>query len=285
MTLGVFLLVLFAATCHAGWNYAARKVSGNLVVIWLALLCGNIVLFPFAMGWNIYNGFSGSMSVSGVGYIMASGVIHSIYFILLAYAYKLGEISVVYPIARGSGVGLTAILAWLILNEEVSIYGAVGIVLILAGIISMGLPIFNRTVKIQGLGLALSVGSIIMSYSLIDNGGVSRVDPVLYMWLMGTVTTILMLPYVFYKHAGTIMQTFKEYYTYILIIGMGSISSYLIILIVFTLGSVSYIVAVREFAVVIGALLGIIFMKEQFTLAKVVGIASIVFGLICIKGS
>ncbi len=278
------MLVLFAAACHAGWNYAARKVSGNMVVIWLALLCGSILLFPFTVGWGVYFGFGESISSKGIGYIFASGAIHSVYFVLLAHAYKHGEISSVYPIARGSGIGLTAILAWLILGEKISFFGAVGIGLVFVGIISMGLPVYNKANKVHEFSLALYIGSIIMAYSMIDKIGVSHVAPVLYIWSMFVVSTIFVLPYVMYYHSGTILQVGKEYYRYILIIGIGASGSYLIILFAFTMGSVSYIVAAREFAVVIGALLGIIFLREQLTLAKIVGVISITFGLICIKG-
>lgn len=121
MTSGIFLLVITAAICHALWNFAARKVAGDLVVIRLSLCAGCLLLIPGVM-YVIYHQKGGAViPLAAVPYMIATGVIHALYFGLLARAYECGEISVVYPIARGSGIGLIALLAWFLLKEDISV--------------------------------------------------------------------------------------------------------------------------------------------------------------------
>jgi multidrug transporter EmrE-like cation transporter len=127
----VFLMVLFAAICHAGLNFFSRKTHGNLVVIWWALLAGCVMLLPLAVHALVNDTFHNGLSVTAVSCMIATGLIHFIYFLYLSRTYKKGEISVVYPIARGTGVGLTAILAFVMMKENISITGSIGIVLVL----------------------------------------------------------------------------------------------------------------------------------------------------------
>jgi uncharacterized membrane protein len=283
MTLGVFLLALTAAVCHAGWNFVARKVSGNLVVVWLAILTGCLLLLPVALSILLYYGVTHSVSLPAFGYMMATGVIHAIYFSLLSLAYKKGEITRIYPIARGSGVGGTAICARLFLNEDISFMGSIGIGLIFMGVVAMGGPAFRRGRDFRQIKLALCVGGSIITYSLIDKIGVSKVNPVLYIWAMFFIAAMVLWPLILWRHWGTILKTGKTYMRDILAIGAGSIGTYLMILFAFTLGLVSYVVAIREFAVVIGALLGVVFLKERLTVSKVLAIFTITVGLVCIK--
>jgi len=283
MTLRLFLIVLSAAICHAGWNFAARKVSGDLVIIWLSLFAGCLLLLPVGLSFIPDCEFYHSFSVQGMGYMVATGVIHAIYFALLSKAYEQNEISHVYPIARGSGVGITSIFAWFVFKEDISYIGSFGICLILMGILLMGNPIIKHEGAPRGLKHALGVGTSIAAYSLIDKVGVSKVYPALYIWAMFFISAVLLAPFVIRQHRGSILEKIRKYPHYILFIGTGSIGTYLMILFAFRIGFVSYIVAVREFAVVVGALLGIVFLKERLTLSKAAALVTITAGLILIK--
>jgi len=283
MTFGLFLLVLTAAFCHAGWNFVTRSVSGNLVILWLALLTGCFLFLPAALVILWSRGLHDSVSIPGIGYMIATGVVHAIYFLLLAQAYAHGGISHVYPVARGSGVGLTGILAWLLLKEDISVIGAVGIALILTGVVCMGNPFFRKEENSRGFRLALGVGLTIVAYSLIDKMGVNEVNPLLYIWAMFFISAVLLWPFILWRHGGTTLETLKKNKGSILTIGAGSIGTYLLILFAFTMGPVSYIVAIREFAVVIGAVLGIVFLKERLTFLKGIAIVTITVGLVCVK--
>ena len=114
MNADVWGLVLAAAIGHALWNFVAYKVAGNVVVMWLSFASGILFVMPLcAYIW--WQGTPLTLSWPAGICFLATGIFHALYFALLARAYEHGEISTVYPIARGSGVGLTAwwpISAW-----------------------------------------------------------------------------------------------------------------------------------------------------------------------------
>jgi len=283
MTVYVFLLVLISAFSHAAWNFAARKAAGNLMAIWLGLWVGCAVISPGALGIIVHNGLRETAPLPGVICMVATGLIHTVYFRLLAAGYEAGEISLVYPIARGSGIALTAILAVLLLKEQMTVLGSVGIGLICVGIISLGAGTRTRAGDTKAVALALCIGASIVAYSLVDKTGVGYTHPVVYIWAMFLIAGVALTPVLVRRYRGQLRRAARRYWGYAVIIGVGAVGTYLLILFAFTMGPVGYIVAVREFAVVLGALAGIVFLKERFSLAKVVAICIIVIGIIGIK--
>ena len=283
MTAAVWTLVLAAAVGHALWNFAARRVKGNQVALWLALSAGCLLLLPLVAIMISRRGLYELTTPTGVAYMIATGLIHVAYFLFLSRAYEKGEISVVYPVARGSGSGFTALLAWLILGEEISPSGAAGIALIFAGIMLMGAPALRSPASLHGFKSVLGVGASIVTYSLVDKVGVSKVNPILYIWAMAFIVVLVMAPGIYRHHRHTFRQTAKENWRYIAFMSVGILGTYLMILFAFTLGPVSYIVAAREFSVVVGSILGFVFLKERPYPAKIVAIAAIAAGMILIK--
>jgi drug/metabolite transporter (DMT)-like permease len=283
MSLNVFLLVLAATVLHASWNYAARKAEGNLRVVWLGLCAACLLALPVILGLRSFRGEIGLLPAASWGFVLATGFLHAVYFLLLAAAYRTGELSVVYPVSRGTGVALTAVLAPLLFAEPVSRWGTAGIAAIIAGVFLLARPSRQGERTVRGLLQAIGVGVIIAAYSLTDKGGVMRVSPVLYIWLMSAICVLTMTPMVLRAVGTGWSEDVRRYGREILIIGFGSMGTYLIILYAFTLGPVGYVVAVREFSVVIGALLGFVFLRESITLRKIAAIALVVTGVALIK--
>lgn len=278
MTLVLFLLVLLTATLHAGWNYAAKKVAGNLSVLWLGICLASVVSWPYAIA--VFR--SAEVVPSVVAYILATGILHACYFSLLARAYADGDISLVYPVARGTGVAGTALVAFLWLDEPLSANGGIGI-----GAVCVGTMVLGLGQRLQHLGLgyvyALLVGVTIMGYSVVDKLAVGTMHPVTYISSMFTLCALLLAPHQLRTKRAACRHALRHCKTPIAIVGLGSIGTYTIILFTFRLGPVSYIVATREFAVVIGALLGVYCLQERLTARIVAGIIAIVGGLILIK--
>ena len=282
MTGEVWALVLTAAVGHAVWNFAARKVAGDMVVLWLAFGVGMLALIPVcAYLW--WQGQSPNLTWASGLCLLATGVLHAFYFALLGSAYEHGEISLVYPIARGSGIGLTAFIAWIGLGEEISPLGAGGIGLVFAGILCLGAPAFKR--QSHGLKLALGVGLTIVCYSLVDKIGVGLMHPIYYITGMWIIGTLLRAPFVLREENVSLPATLRSSWPFILLIGLASMGTYLLILYAYTLGPISYIIAARESSIIIGAALGFIFLKERLTPCKTVGIITIAGGLALIKAS
>lgn len=116
---------------------------------------------------------------------------------------------------------------------------------------------------------ALAVGLTIALYSVVDKLGVGTVHPMVYISSLSTLTALILLPSMGWQRWDGCREAWTHRKVYIGIIGVGSIGTYLLILFAYRLGPASYIVAVREFAVVIGALLGVMFLHERLTLRKV----------------
>ena len=279
MTGLTFAIVLVAATFHALWNFAAKKVSGNLSVLWLGLCFASVLSWPFAL--SVYR--VEELTPVAISCMLATGAIHAVYFGLVAQAYRHGDISLVYPVARGTGVAGTALLASVWLRESLVLIGVVGIVIICFGTALLGAGQRGHHETFTAYLYALAVGLTIALYSVVDKLGVGVVHPIVYISSMFTLAALALLPYMARRRWPECCHALKQFKMFIGIIGVGSIGTYLMILFAYRLGPASYIVAVREFAVVIGALLGVVFLRERMTLRKVVGMAAIVAGIMLVE--
>jgi drug/metabolite transporter (DMT)-like permease len=279
-----FALAIASAVCHALWNLAARRVSGDLVVLWLGFGAAAILVFPFAAGMWIRSDSGAELSLESVQFMLISGAVHSVYTLLLSAAYRRGEISVVYPVARGSGVAMTAVLGFLFFGERMSQAGVGGISLVLIATLCFGVPALRSAGSRHGYLFALGVGCTIAIYSLVDKAGVTLVHPVLYIWAMFTISFVFLWPVVVRRNVGEqIHHRARRLWRYVGVVGTGYLVSYLLMLFALTLGPVSYLVASRESSVALGAALGIIFLGERFTKAKALAIVLMTGGLACLR--
>jgi drug/metabolite transporter (DMT)-like permease len=279
MTILVFVIVLLAATLHALWNFAAKKVSGNLGALWLGLCLVSVCSWP----WALLLQRTERLTLVGLLYIMATGMMHAWYFALLARSYAVGDMSLVYPVMRGTGVAGTAVLAVVWLHERLPVLGMIGILAICLG---TGMAGFSRRYSKDEAGAylrAILVGATITGYSIIDKLAMGHVHPVVYISGMFSVAALLLAPYVLRRQRAACLQAYQHLKPAIGLIGIGSMGTYLLILFAFRLGPVSYIVAAREFAVVLGALLGFFVLKERLTARRVMGITAITIGLVLLK--
>jgi drug/metabolite transporter (DMT)-like permease len=278
MSITAFLLVILAAFLHASWNFIAKKTSGNLSVIYIGLLISCIFIFPFFILYFSFNHFFYAFL-----YILATGILHAIYFFFLCKAYKHGDISVVYPIARGCGIAGTALIAYLFSMETLSSLGVAGIICVSIGTILAGLKISHQKNPLKGIMYALIVGLTIAGYSVVDKTAVSTINPVVYIYSMAFGTSFFLTPLILFGKRQELIHAWKELKQYSFIIGLGSMGTYLIILFAFQMANVSYVVATRELSVAIGAFLGIKILKEPYSLKKIMGIICIILGMIIIK--
>ncbi len=279
MELRTFGIVIVASALHAAWNLAARKVEGNAVVIWLTVGVAGLLTLPFAvpLAW------SEGLSSSTLLFVLATGIIHAVYFGLLAHAYEHGEISIVYPVARGTGVVGTPLLAYVVIKEEVSLVGSLGIIVILLGIVMLAMSQWALHKRYHSFVVALLVGSTIVAYSVLDKVAVEQINPIIYACGMFGLTAIFLTPYALARHAGEVRAIWRSSKRFIFSIGPASLVTYLLILSAFRIGKVSYIVAAREFSVVLGAILGFSLLGEKLTFRKGVGIAAITLGVLVMK--
>jgi uncharacterized membrane protein len=196
----------------------------------------------------------------------------------------------VYPLARGSGPLFVPILAVLLLNEQLSITGVLGITFVIVGIFSIHLRSFSVQSMLEpffalrgGASLwALCTGATIAGYSLVDKIGVNIVHPPVYIYLMFVITLLLFSPYVFVKERSDLKKEWNINKLQILIVGFLDLFTYLMILFALQISKVSYVAAVREVSIVFSALIGIMLLQEKNASQKLLGAVLISLGVVLI---
>ncbi len=279
MSLTLLSFILLAALIHATWNFFAKKSGGGLTVLWLGAALSTVATIPSAVATQMGN----PIPREGLMIGCVSGLVHCAYWWALARMYEAGDISFAYPIARGTGVAGTAIGSLVWLHEPLSYTGALGIGAVCVGVIAMG---YSRSgVRGKALAAALLTGLTITAYTLLDDRGVTTMAPPAYLAVetgVGAVALAILLR----KHLhAALLPAYRKHWKTVWIIGLGSPATYLIILFAYAAGPVGYITAVREFSVVIAALLGVVFLGERMSAARWAGVALIVAGTILIKAA
>ena len=149
---------------------------------------------------------------------MATGVIHSFYFVFLSLAYKQGDLSLVYPLARGTAPLLVPFIAFIFIHESLSLVGLIGICFVITGIYLIHLDAFSFAalkkpfiaMKQSSTKLAFLTGITIACYSVVDKVGVSYVNPFQYIYLMFLLTAICLTPYAIWTKRGIIRDVWNN---------------------------------------------------------------------------
>lgn len=187
---------------HATWNILLKTASDPLRTAGRGMLVGAAALIPLALaGWWV----SGAPAIPGDAWRLSilSGILEAAYFSFLSAAYKRGDLSLVYPIARGTAPVLSVGVGILILGERLELAGWIGVGLLLAGILGLQKPwaVFRRSTKMprhvqEAVGFALLTGVTIASYSAVDRDGARLIDPLFYAAMLWTFTTIFLLAWI-----------------------------------------------------------------------------------------
>lgn len=249
-------LVLAAAFLHATWNAMLKHASERAVT--MGLIAGAHVVLGIALAI----GFAPPATASWP-YIAASTVIHWFYYAFLLAAYRLGDLSQVYPIARGMAPLIVAASGWLLAGEALNPAAWAGIVLISAGIMILAFGARNGRSDAKAVGAALLTGLMIASYSVVDGLGVRVADsPLGYIgWLFAAEGCVIF--YVFYRERGRLAALPRRVYVTGLTGGAFSAAAYGMVIFAATLAPIGPISAVRESSVLIAALIGVVLFGER----------------------
>jgi drug/metabolite transporter (DMT)-like permease len=275
-------LVLLAAGIHASWNLLAKQANDKLAFLWCSALVSAVLYLPLGV-WLLL-----AYPVPPLGWAIVGGssLLEGAYYWGLAQAYRHGDLSLVYPIARGTAPLLVPLLAAVFLGERLSLLGAGGVGLVVVGVLTLHLPALSGPgvrALVGALGqlgtrYALLTGVFIASYSTLDKRGVALVQPALYSYLLFCGISLALLPLL--VGLGTsVAAEWKRSRRGILVVGLLGPVSYGLVLAALTLAPVSYVSPAREVSVVIAALLGAYVLHEPYGRARLVGSALIAAGL------
>ena len=290
MTALSLVLVLLSAVAHASWNLMLKRAGDPEVFAWVMLVVGSILLAPVGLALLWYN----SMDFPGLWFLLASVVLHVFYFMLLARGYATGDLSLVYPVARGMGPMLVPVLAVILLGEIVEIMAIVGISAIVGGIYTISWwGNFHQVLRSPllflrsaGMRYAVLTGLTIAVYSIVDKEGVGHIQPLLYIYFLDIGTVALLAPYILAnKGMETVKAEWRANAVPITVSGLLAFAAYGLVLTAFSLSRVSYVAPAREVGIVIGVLMGIFLLKEPFGRGRLLGSGLIVGGLVLIAFS
>jgi len=284
MTAVSLILVLLAAVAHASWNLLLKRADDPEVFAWCLLVVATVLLAPLGVVLFSYN----SVDVTGLWFILATIALHVLYFNLLARGYVQGDLSLVYPVARGMGPMLVPVLEVVFLNEKIEPLAIGGIAAIIGGIYTISWwGNFHQLLrspllflKSAGMRYAVLTGLTIAVYSIVDKEGVGHVQPLLYMYFLTIGTAAMLAPYVlFHKGVKSVRTEWRANAVPITIAGLFTFAAYGLVLTAFSLSRVSYVAPAREVGIVIGVMLGVFLLKEPFGRGRLLGSGFVVAGL------
>ena len=284
----IFALALLSGILNAVWNFFSKKKASDFSVMITGVCVANLTVLPISLLIIALQGFD----TRAIPFMIATGVVEAVDFYLLVKLYQGSDISMAYPVSRGTGVMFIAILSSIIFKEHVSNLAKVGIFLVLSGVLFFSLH-KGRGFKdvwesIKKQKIAFLTGLAMVVYTLIDRAGAPYCNPLVYFNAKELISMVLIVPFLF-RGGHTIShmkETMKKDGKYALTIGYGIICSYVLILIIYNLfaeAKTSYVTPIRETSMVIGAVMGFVFLKEKATVNKIAGILAIVLGVILIK--
>ena len=265
--------VAVAAILHAGWNVLLKTSGDPLRTAVRLQAIGTLVLVPIACAaWLVGGRFA--IDPRGVAIAIGSGVLEAAYFVFLSAAYRRGDLSLVYPIARGSAPLLAVLVGVGLLNERLGPGATLGVACLLAGILAVARP--WRALREAGrehrgaIGFALATGVTIAAYSAVDRVGVRIIEPWLYgAFLAIAATAILAVTVTFGRRWGVLAPAPAAApgggSTSLVrdgIAGVLSLTAYLLILVAYSMAPLAAVAPLRESAIVLAAAWGTMRLGE-----------------------
>jgi uncharacterized membrane protein len=250
------VLALGAAVLHAGWNFVAKRATGDrYMVLWAQFFMAGVMCLPLAIGNQVLYGLPAKAYLFAV----LSGATHLPYTWLLAKAYNVGDFSVSYPVARGGGAALAAIGGVIFLSDELTPWHIAGIVVIVSGLSLLAVGATRRN-----LVIALGVSATIGVYSVFDAAGArSKHDSIAYIFT--TMVAGALSNTTFGLATGRrpdMVAVLRARWRPAILTGIATTVTYGMVLVATQHAPLGYVTALRESSVVLAALIGWKYLGE-----------------------
>ena len=283
MPAGALALLLVAALGHATWNYLAKGARNDAAFTFAFVAVSLVVYAPVAI--VAYAIERPEITWEAVAFMAVSGgIFHVAYYYALTTGYRLGDLSLVYPLARGTGPAIAVAGGILIFGENPSALALAGAAMVTVGIVVMTWSPHVRdghaNVRLS-VAFALLTGAIIGTYTLWDKQGVDLSTPIIYAYGIDVFRILVFAPFVLLRREGrkSLTYAWNEERRAVLGIGLLEPGAYMMVLAALTLAPVSYVAPAREISILIGALLGWRLLGEGDVARRLLGAGTIVAGV------
>ena len=294
MPLSALALVLLAAVLHASWNIVAKRAGGDQRFTLITSLFTSVLWLPAGLwfGWHEVPRW-GWLEW---GVVAASALVHLLYFNSLLTGYRVADLTVVYPLARGSGPLLTAAAAVLLLGESLSLLGVAGVLAVCGGVflIAGGPALWRHTHDPAenaqrrarthaGVRWGLITGAMIAGYSVIDGYAIKvlAIGPVIFDYLCNVLRVPLQLPTLL-RTGPALREALRTQWKHALVVSTLGPLAYILVLYALTLAPLSHVAPAREVSMLVAALLGGRLLGESDRSLRLVGAACMAGGVMAL---
>jgi drug/metabolite transporter (DMT)-like permease len=280
-------MVIVAAFLHAFWNIVAKRAGGNRHFVFLAGVLILVLWAPLGvgLGWAA----APSWGTREWGFLLASGLAHLLYFNVLLKGYRVSDLTIVYPVARGTGPLLSAGVSTLVFGEVLGLHGLLGVGAVCAGVfVIAGGPGLLRAAHDPaqrarvhaGLAWGAATGLLIAGYTVLDGYAVKRlaIAPVLVDYFGNLLRLPFMLPAVLRDRAG-VRDAWRRYRLHAFVLAAVSPLAYILVLQAARLAPLSHVAPAREVSMLFAALLGGRLLGEGDRGARMLGAALMAGGV------
>jgi drug/metabolite transporter (DMT)-like permease len=280
MDLLVFVAVLTAAACHAGWNALLKLHLEPIVSTVLVAAASGLIALPLVLALEL-------PSAAAWPYVLASVVIHVGYFLALAEAYRYGDLGQVYPIARGTAPLITAVVASLTLGEALGPLGWAGVGVLAVGVLLLSVRAGRQVTRLHGrsVAFALLTALTITAYTVVDGTGARAAgSPAAYTAWLFLLSGVAMGLYGLHRIGRQrIAGAFKDNWSIAAGGAALSVTAYAIAIWAMTVAPIALVAALRETSVLFAALLSTLLLREPWPAARIAATLMVLAGVLLLR--
>lgn len=274
-------MVLVSASLHASWNYLAKKAGGDTAFVWIFSVIATLIYLPLAIAIVVVQ--KPTLGTPELVALTVTCIIHILYYLFLNWGYQVGDLSLVYPIARGVGPMLAGIGAIVLLGERPSLLVIGGMLLISLGVIILtSTPTKNRSGSVRaGVVYGLLTALVIAAYTLQDKQVVSYflVPPLILTWASNMVRAVFLAPHAL-RHWDSVKRNWQQHKREAFAVGIIDSLSYILFLIALSTSDVTHLSPLRQTSILIGAFLGTRLLSEEGGRRRIVAALVMMSGVI-----
>jgi uncharacterized membrane protein len=260
----VIALVLVSAGLHVAWNVRLKTAGDPLRAATVGLLAASVGIVPAGIAaWWLAG--RPDLPAEGIALGIVSGVLEAVYFVLLSAAYRRGDLSVVYPIARGTAPLLAVAIGVGLFGERLGVAGSIGVISLLVGFLLLQQPwraLRGHRAFDPSIAFALATGVSIATYTAIDRVGTRLIDPLPYAAILWVTGALLLVLWITFVGGGDLLAGGREQLRSSIIGGWLTLAAYLLILWALSVAPLSGVAPLRESAAVFAAAWGSVRLGE-----------------------